>query len=151
MAETEEEEDLLLEQHRAFVPGDDREAAEATPYWADAVALLEKHKRARAAGEQLAERADHERALGRFGEALIDLEHFVKHYSSDANFRTPVPFQEKTRVLVRGTLHRCLKSGAWSSRSSRPSCRARAGTRGNANWSPPEHVVLFNGISGGNV
>ena len=40
MAETEEEEDLLLEQHRAFVPGDDREAAEATPYWADAVALL---------------------------------------------------------------------------------------------------------------
>ena len=28
MAETEEEEDLLLEQHRAFVPGDDREAAE---------------------------------------------------------------------------------------------------------------------------
>ena len=30
MAETEEEEDLLLEQHRAFVPGDDREAAEAT-------------------------------------------------------------------------------------------------------------------------
>ena len=78
MAETEEEEDLLLEQHRAFVPGDDREAAEATPYWADAVALLEKHKRARAAGEQLAERADHERALGRFGEALVDLEHFVK-------------------------------------------------------------------------
>ena len=78
MAETEEEEDLLLEPHRAFVPGDDREAAEATPYWADAVALLEKHKRARAAGEQLAERADHERALGRFGEALVDLEHFVK-------------------------------------------------------------------------
>ena len=54
MAETEEEEDLLLEQHRAFVPGDDREAAEATPYWADAVALLEKHKRARAPRQQLA-------------------------------------------------------------------------------------------------
>ena len=53
MAGTEEEEDLLLDQHRAFVPGDDREAAEATPYWADAVALLEKHKRARAVGASL--------------------------------------------------------------------------------------------------
>ena len=77
MAETEEEEDLLLEQHRAFVPGDDREAAEATPYWWTRSRVREARSGA-PAGEQLAERADHERALGRFGEALVDLEHFVK-------------------------------------------------------------------------
>ena len=59
--------------------------------------------------------------------------------------------QKKTRVLVRGTLHRCAKDGAWSNRFSPPSCRARAGTRGNAKLVPPEYVVLFSGISRGNV
>ena len=56
-----------------------------------------------------------------------------------------------TRVFVRGTLHRCAKDGAWSNRFSPPSCRARARTRGNAKLVPPEYVVLFSGISHGNV
>ena len=52
----------------------------------------------------------------------------------------------RTRVLVRGTLHRCAKDGAWSNRFSPPSCRARAGTRGIPELVPPEYVVLLTSI-----
>ena len=62
---------LLLE-HRAFVPGDDREAAEATPT-RRTPSRCPRKRGGRAAGGA----ADHG-ALGRFGEALVDLEHFVK-------------------------------------------------------------------------
>ena len=51
--------------------------------------------------------------------------------------------KQKTRVLVRGTLHRCAKDGSWSNRFSRPSCRARAGTRGNAKLVPPRTCGAF--------
>ena len=44
---------------------------------------------------------------------------------------------------MRGTLHRCAKDGSWSNRFSRPSCRARAGTRGNAKLVPPRTCGAF--------
>ena len=48
----------------------------------------------------------------------------------------------KTRVLVRGTLHRCAKAGACSRRFSRPSCCARGNTC-KRRTGPPQNMWCF--------
>ena len=49
---------------------------------------------------------------------------------------------QPTRVLVRGTLHRCAKAGACSRRFSRPSCCARGNTC-KRRTGPPQNMWCF--------